>query len=395
MTKSLGVIDPTTPTVARSRGVLYLVILVIAAFMVWSYFAPLNAVVRGTGRVEPREATQSIQNLEGGIVSAIFVSEGDVVTKGQLLAQIDDTAYRSAYDELLGREALLEMQILRLKVEENPEQADSLVIPAALAERARDAAATETALFSARMEQYRQTLEVLDKIRATRDAERAVLEPLAARNAIPEIDLIQARQMVLALDQQITEHRTGFETARMQSLSDLQSELGQIRQQLRVRAAQVDRATLRAPMAGVVNRVVVRTIGGVVAPGGPILEIIPVDDAPVVAGRILPGHIGPVYVGMAANVKLTAFDYRDYGSLPGSVIHVSADTVTDTETREPQPYYEIIVALDGQSLTGPKGEVFIRPGMQASVELDAGQNTVFHYLFNPILRAREAFSEPN
>jgi membrane fusion protein, adhesin transport system len=393
--KSLGVIDPTTPTIAKSRGVLYLVIVVIAAFMTWSYFAPLNAVVRGTGRVEPREATQSVQNLEGGIVSAIFVSEGDLVTEGQLLAQIDDTAYRSAYDELLGREALLEMQILRFKAEERPEQPDSLTIPKALAERAPDAAATETALFAARMDQYRQTLDVLQKIKATRDAELAVLQPLAARNAIPETDLIRAEQMVLELEQQITEHRTGFETARMQALSELQSELGQIRQQLRVRAAQVDRATLRAPMAGVVNRVVVRTIGGVVAPGGPILEIIPIDDAPVVAGRILPGDIGPVYVGMGANVKLTAFDYRDYGSLTGSVIHVSADTVTDTETREPQPYYEIIVALDGQSLTGPKGEVFIRPGMQASIELDAGQNTVFHYLFNPILRAREAFSEPN
>lgn len=393
--KSLGVIDPTAPTVAQSRGVLYLVIAVILIFLVWSYFAPLNAVVRGTGRVEPREATQSVQNLEGGIVSAILVNEGDTVAEGQLLAQMDDTAYRSAYEELLGREALLEMQIMRLQAEERPAERKDLTIPAALTERAPEAAATEAALFAARMEQYRETLDVLEKIKATRDAELAVLQPLAARGAIPETDLIRAQQLVLELDRQITEHRTGTESARMQSLSELQSELAQIRQQLRVKAAQVERATLRAPMAGIVNRIVVRTAGGVVAPGGPILEIIPLDDAPVVAGRILPSDIGPVYVGMGANIKLTAFDYRDYGSLTGSVIHISADTVTDPDTREPQPYYEIIVALDGQSLTGPEGEVFIRPGMQAAVELDAGQNTVFHYLFNPLLRAREAFSEPN
>jgi adhesin transport system membrane fusion protein len=392
--KSLGVIDPTAPTVARSRGILYLVISVIVIFLVWSYYAPLNAVVRGTGRVEPREATQSIQNLEGGIVTEILVSEGDLVVEGQILARMDDTAYRSAYQELLGREALLEMQILRLQAEGTPARRQDFAIPPALAERAPDAAQIETALFSARMDQYRETLEVLEEIRRTRDAELSVLQPLAERGAIPETDLIRARQMVLELDQQITEHRTGFESARVQALAELQSELDQIRQQLRVRAAQVERATLGAPMAGIVNRIVVRTAGGVVAPGGPIMEIIPLDDAPVVAGRILPGDIGPVYVGMGANIKLSAFDYRDYGSLTGSVIHISADTVTDPEARDPQPYYEIIVALDGQSLTGPEGEVFIRPGMQASVELDAGQNTVFNYLFNPLLRAQEAFSEP-
>ncbi len=140
---------------------------------------------------------------------------------------------------------------------------------------------------------------------------------------------------------------------------------------------------------------VVQTAGGVVAPGAPILEIIPLDERPIVAGRILPRDIGPVYVGMRANVKLTAFDYRDYGSITGAVTHISADTIIDPDVRDAEPYYEILVELTTQSLTGPAGEVSLRPGMQAEVELDAGQRTVFQYLFHPLLRVSEAFSEPD
>jgi membrane fusion protein, adhesin transport system len=381
--------------VPRARSVIYLVILTIALFLGWSYFASVNAVVRGLGRIEPRTATQTIQNLEGGIVEQILVTEGDIVEEGQLLALMDDTAFRSGFDELSGRADLLEMQILRLVAEAGPASDPVLDFPPDLVARAPDAAQVEQDLFRARVTQFRETLAILEEILAARSAELALLEPMAERGAVSGSDLIRARQAVLEVRQQITELRTGFEAGRVQALSELQGELAQIRQQLRIRAAQVERAELRAPTRGVVNRVVVQTAGGVVAPGGPILEILPLDDALVVAGRIAPSDIGPVFVGMPANVKLTAYDYRDYGSIRGEVVHVSADTVTDPETNPPEPFFEITVALQSQSLTGPEGEVFVRPGMLAEIELDAGERTVFHYLFNPLLRAREAFSEPD
>lgn len=379
---------------ARASSVLYVVVLVIIAFFVWSYYAPLNAVVRGTGRVEPRDATQSIQNLEGGIVREILVREGDLVTAGQTLARMEETVYRSAFEELSGREALLEMQIARL-IAEGAAPDHPFALPPELARRSPDAATTEETLFAARIAQFRDRAAVLEAIRLEQQAELDLLTPMATRGAIPETDLIRARQAVLEVEQQIIEHRRNFEAARVEALSERQAELAQLRQQLRVRAAQLARVELRAPMDGVVNRVVVQTAGGVVAPGAPILEILPLDDAPIVVGKIAPRDIGPVYVGMAANIKLTAFDYRDYGTIAGQVTHVSADTVTDPNLRDAEPFYEITVELAGQSLTGRGGEVFIRPGMLATIELDAGTRTVFQYLFNPILRAGEAFSEPN
>lgn len=380
--------------VRRSRTVIYLIIATIALFLGWSYFASVNAVVRGFGRIEPRTATQTIQNLEGGIVEQIFVAEGDIVDQGQLVARMDDTAFRSGFDELSGRADLLEMQILRLAAEVEPVFGAVLDFPPDLIARAPAAARTEQELFRARVTQFQETLLILEEILAARSAELSLLQPMVERGAVSESDLIRARQAVLEVRRQITELRTGFEAGRVQALSEIQSELEQVRQQLRIRAAQVERADLRAPTRGVVNRVVVQTAGGVVAPGGPILEILPLDDALVVAGRIAPRDIGPIFVGMAANVKLTAYDYRDYGSIRGEVVHVSADTVTDPEANPPEPFFEITVALQSQSLTGPQGEVFVRPGMLAEIELDAGQRTVFQYLFNPLLRAREAFSEP-
>ena len=384
--------DATEP---RSRVVIYLVVAVIALFIGWSYFAAVNAVVRGSGRIEPRTATQTIQNLEGGIVEQIFVREGDFVVQGQLLAKMDDTTFQSGFDELSGQAALLEMQILRLTAEADPMLDQDLTFPDALRDRAPDAARTEQDLFLARVTQYRLSLEVLQEILAARQAEFSLLQPMVERGAVSESDLIRARQAVLEIEQQIIELQTSFESGRVQLLSDRQAELAQVRQQLRIRGAQVARSELRAPMNGVVNRVVVQTAGGVVSPGGPILEILPLDDAPVVVGRILPRDIGPVFVGMPANIKLTAYDYRDYGSIRGEVIHVSADTVTDPNVAQPEPYFEITVALQAQSLTGPDGEVFVRPGMLADIELDAGRRTIFAYLFNPLLRATEAFSEPD
>lgn len=375
--------------------VIHLVVITLVLFLGWSYFASVNAVVRGAGRIEPSTATQTIQNLEGGIVERILVGEGDIVEEGQLLAQMDATAFRSGFDELSGRADLLELQILRLVAEADPASGAVLEFPDELSARAPEAARTEQQLFSARMTQFRESLAILEEIRAARSAELALLEPMAARGAVSESDLIRARQAVLEIEQQITELRTSFEANRVQLLSELQGELAQVRQQLRIRSAQVARAELRAPTRGVVNRVVVQTVGGVVAPGGPIMEILPLDDALVVAGRIAPRDIGPVFVGMPANVKLTAYDYRDYGSLRGEVTHVSADTVTDPEANPPEPFFEITVMLHAQSLNGPEGEVFVRPGMLAEIELDAGQRTVFNYLFHPLLRAREAFSEPN
>ena len=169
--------------------------------------------------------------------------------------------------------------------------------------------------------------------------------------------------------------------------------VAQIKQQLQSRKGQLDRTRILSPVRGIVNRIYLNTIGGVVNPGEPILEILPYDENLQVEGRITPKDIGFIYVGMPATVKLTAFDFAIYGMLPGEVSHVSADTVTDETERDPQPYYEVTLSLSNQTLSGPDGDVQIRPGMQTTIELQSGTRTVLKYLLKPLFRATDAFSE--
>jgi adhesin transport system membrane fusion protein len=112
-----------------------------------------------------------------------------------------------------------------------------------------------------------------------------------------------------------------------------------------------------------------------------------------VEGRIDSRDIGHVYVGMPATIKLMAFDFSIYGTLEGRVIHVGADTVTDEQQREPRPYYEVFIQLEATVLEGPSGQVEIRPGMQAQIELASGQKTVLQYILKPLFKTTEALSE--
>lgn len=373
------------------RRIIWLVAVIVASFLVWAAYAPLDEFVRGSGKVVPVKKNQVLQNLEGGIVNEIYVTEGDTVEAGQLLVKLDETRFQSAFQELQDREWALSVRLARLKAEQD--RSSDFVPDPELLRLAGDHADSEIQLFRARRDELRSNVANLEEEVALKVREVEMLRSMAERSAVPEIDLIRAEQAAVDVQSRLAAIVTEFETSRTQEYSEVLTNLQQVEEQLRGKEDQLVRTNMISPIHGIVNKVSATTIGGVVKPGEPLLEILSSEEQLRVEGRIDPRDIGFVYAGMPAAIMLPAFDFSIYGTLSGEVVHVGADTVVDENDREQRPYYEVFIELQSTTLEGPTDAVEIRPGMQAEIALQSGQKTVLQYLLKPLFKTTEALSE--
>lgn len=374
-----------------SRQIIWLIALSIVAFFAWAANAPIKEVVRGVGRIVPKMQTQVVQNLEGGIVNEILVAEGDIVERDQRVAKMDETQFMSAYQELQEQRLALLLKIQRLSAEVDP--AGDFAPETKLVAEAPEYAASEMYLFKARREQLFSNLETLRETARLRRKEVDMLRPMTERLAVPEIELVRAEQAAVDSEGRVLAVKNEFEANRSQEYAEILVRLRQTEEKIRAKKDQLRRTDVVSPVRGIVNKVSATTIGGVVRPGDPLIEILPLDETLRVEGRVDPRDIGFVFVGMPAVIKLTAFDFSIFGTLKGELVHVGADTVVDERQREQRPYYEVFIELDTTSLQGPDGMVEVRPGMQAEIELESGERTVLQYLLKPLFKATEAFSE--
>ncbi|WP_306131544.1 HlyD family efflux transporter periplasmic adaptor subunit [Roseivivax marinus] len=372
---------------ARPSRMIRLVALAVVVFVAWAAVAGLDEIVRADGEVVSSSRPQIIQNLEGGILESLEVAEGDRVARGDVVARLHATRYRTEVDDL--SEQITALEIRRLRLEAELAGAAEMAVPAALEAANPDMAASERALLAARAEDVARRTGGADKVATEAATELRLLEDLHAQNAAPLIEVTRARKAhadaVLRRDEIVTQ----AELARAEAHAKTVAELGTLRQALRAAEDQLSRTVLRAPMDGVVKSLSVTTIGGVVRPGEEILQIVPAEDAVFVEARVAPKDIAHVQTGQPATVKLSAYDYTIWGTLEGRVEVVSADTFEDERRPEAGAHYRVTVRL-----IEPPGAIDLRPGMQAQAELQVGRKTVLHYLTKPLYKSREALREP-
>ena len=196
------------------RRTIWLVAVIVACFLVWAAHAPLDEVVRGIGKVVPAMKNQVLQNLEGGIVNEIFVTEGDTVEAGQLLVKLDETRFQSAFQELQDRQWALSVRLARLRAEQD-RSSDFMPDPELL-RLAGDHAYSEIQLFRARRDQLRSNVANLEEAVALKVREVEMLRSMAQRSAVPEIDLLRAEQAAVDVQSRLAESVTEFETSRAQ-----------------------------------------------------------------------------------------------------------------------------------------------------------------------------------
>lgn len=376
-------------TIVRSTRVVWFFFLVIAAFIVWSYFAEVVEVSTGSGRVIPISREQVVQSLEGGIVANLSVREGDIVEQGQILAQLDPTQSASSVGESAARYRAALASVARLEAEVN----DTPLNFSDELDEYPELIARETLLYQTRRLGLEQSLAGLnDSLRLVRE-ELNITQSLVEVGAASNVEVLRLRRQETELELQATDIRSEYLILAREELSKAKAEVDALSAVIRGRSDTLTRLTLRSPVRGIVKDIEVTTTGGVIPPNGRLMVIVPLDDQLRIEARISPRDIAFIHPGQPANVKITAYDYSTYGGLDGEVVLISPDTIQD----EVQPevfYYRVFILTDSDALVNEAGTRFpIVPGMIATVDIRTGNKTIFDYLIKPINHAREALRE--
>ncbi len=372
---------------------IWMIAATVVVFLIWASFAWLAEIVRAEGQVVSSSRPQIIQNLEGGILAELNVAEGDTVEPGQPLARLYGTQYQAAVDDLTDQIATLDVRRLRLEAELSGES--EFAVNDDIAARVPAVVASERALLGARMAEQASRLAGAKAILKQADKERELLEKMYEQEVAPLIEVTRARKAASDAAAQLSEAKSMADLERAKAYAETQGELASLRQRLRQSQDQLSRTHLVAPMRGVVNKLSITTIGGVVRSGEEIMQIIPLDEELYVEARVKPRDIAQVTVGQEATIKLSAYDYTIFGSLHGVVQFVSADTFKDDRSRaqDGDPHYKVTLKVDAKHLTERQKDLEIRPGMQATVELQTGGKTILTYLTKPLYKANEAMRE--
>nr|WP_198984112.1 HlyD family type I secretion periplasmic adaptor subunit [Herbaspirillum sp. ASV7] len=417
----------------RPRMAVLACAVLLALLVVWSIFAPIDMVVRGNGRIVASEHNQVIQHLEGGIVSAILVREGAAVKKGQTLISISDVRANADLGE--GRVKILGLRAKIARLTAEASGATSLQMPADLAGD-DPAVQSEQAAFAARSAKLTQELSVLREQSAQRQAELGeavsrqksqvselelaqrqykLIHGMLERNAASQLEDIQAASrvqdaqsklsatnaMIPRLNAAIAEAqaKTGEASSRFRSdarteLTAAETELARLQEEIKSRNDRVSRSEVKAPMDGVVNRVMINTIGGVVKPGDPIIEMTPSDDKLVIEAKVSPTDRAELVTGARARVKVSAYDYGVYGAMEGVVTEISADTVPDEGNQRGERFYRIKIEVQ-RGAGELQRNLALMPGMTATADIIVGRRTVWRYLMSPLSRfGQGALREP-
>lgn len=377
------------PPLPKSSMVIWIIGLGLLVFFIWAALFKLEEVSTGTGKVFPSSKEQIIQSLEGGILTKLDVKEGDIVEKGTILAQLDPTRFASNVGE---SQSLLVSSLAtsaRLRAEVN---GTALQFPE-IVQKDSQLVREETQLYNTRRKNLEESISDLTTSLTLVQQELRMTEPLVAKGAASEVEVLRLKRQASDLQKQINDTRSQYYVKAREELSKANTDVETQRQIVKGKSDTLNRTVFRAPVRGVVKEIDVMTLGGVIPPNGKIMTIVPLDEQLLIEARISPRDIAFIRPNQQALVKITAYDYAIYGGLHGKVTVISPDTIRD-EVKQDQFYYRVYIRTDSDKLRNKQGKTFaITPGMVATVDIRTGQKTVLDYLIKPFNKAREALRE--
>ncbi|RJR36409.1 MAG: HlyD family type I secretion periplasmic adaptor subunit [Desulfobacteraceae bacterium] len=370
---------------SRLGGLLALFVLfAIVVFVSWAAWADIDQITRVPGKIIPSSRNQVVQVLDPGIVDEILVKEGALVKQGQLLMRFNRVKAEALYMETWSKVVALKAAVARLSAEvlgvepRFPEEV--LKYPEILA--------NHHALFKKRRYALLEEIHVSKQALELVEAELAVTEPLLATGDVSKVDILKLKRQAVEIQGKITTRKNKYLEDAQAELAKAQESLEATQQVLAQHKQAMENAVIISPMDGVVRNIRLTTVGGVARAGEELMQIVPVEDDLLIEAKVKPTDIAYVKNGLPATVKLDAYDYTIYGTFPGVVTYISADTLSEeARAANEQPYYRVQVRMEGKHLSG-RGPmpIEIQPGMTATVEIKTGSNTVLKYLAKPMIK---------
>lgn len=414
----------------RLRSVLIFWLITVFIFFLWAALAPIDELVRGDGKVIPGGENQMIQHLEGGMLSTIMVKEGQKVKADDVLLKVDNLKSSSTYESSQYKSAELRAKIVRLRAEStggsfSPSAKDVQEIPMQIMQ--------ERSLFSSNQERLQSQIASLQDLYHQKQVELveaqghineqkhaldlireevAISEPMVAQGIKPRVEFLKLqrelsdvnerynsvrasiprlRSAINEISSKMREARSEYVTKARLELNEAATELQRVGAESSALADQVTRTVIKSPINGIVQKIYVNTVGGVIKPGDNLIEIVPTEGGLLIEAKVKPSDIAFIYPGQKAVVKVTAYDFSVYGSLDGVVSTISPDTETD----EKENVYYIVRIQTNQKYLGTKEKPLkIIPGMMVNVDIITGEKTVLEYMLKPLLKAQQyTFSE--
>lgn len=420
---------PYSKKQATKSWIIWGTVAVLAAF---GLGFPVESVVIAPGRVIPSDQVKAVQHLEGGIVSAVLVKEGEKVKQGQPLVEIDLGGNSLNLEELTVRHASLQAARARLLAESQGKpftraslgkDIDDSVYQAELgAYEARmleqkgvvDSAASQLAQTRSKLVEQQERVNALSARMALYKKEVDLSEQLLEEKLIPQLEvlekqrqyestrgdlastrqgLVSAQSAISEAQGKIVEAEGRFRRRASDELATAERQLASVSEDLSRAKLQRSRTVVRASADGVIKSLRNPSPGWVVKAGEQIMEVVPDRNQISIEARLNPSDRGYVHTGQTARIKVTAYDFLRYGAVDGKVSLVGADADTDPTNPQARSFYKLLIATDQTYVGIPERQ--ITAGMDVEVDLLVGRDPFIWYILRPVLKAqREAFQEP-
>jgi adhesin transport system membrane fusion protein len=368
----------------RARLTLRVMAIGFVMLVAWAALGKLDQVTRAQAQVVTQSRTQVIQSPDGGVLTELLVKEGDKVTAGQVLANLQNERAQAAVSETKAKVAALRITLARLHAEVYGRPLSFANDLKAFPEYIRN----QTDLYTKRQQAFREDTEALAKILELSDAELKINLQLEANGDVSRTEVLRLEKSVADVRMQLASKKNKYLQDAQAEMTKTQEDLSTQTELLRDRNQLLEHTVLTAPVDGVVNNIRINTLGGVVRQGETVMELLPWSHELVIEAKVTPVDIAFVRVGQEANIKVDAYDSSIFGALLGTVDYISSDVLSEDTRQGPFLYYRVRIHPQAAHLQADKAQrIQLKPGMSASVDIKANERSVLSYLLKPISKA--------